>query len=237
MSDTKPKRVLTDEMKAKMLEGRKKANEKRKALKEAEKRLKEEKKEEKAQTKIRKEQAVEQQTREVENLKQAKIEKEKVKARLQVLKNDIMDEAVPDIDPEDGVTYEPSDEADIEMTEEDMMDIVNELTPEEYERLFMKHARKVEKHMPTKETKKLFKDAVKSKFDFNLDLEENIQGMIDYVNHHVAVNTLAAKLIRDQQKEKEEKKLKEEQVVEKAPEVARVEQQIDSNINMLFRLR
>ena len=101
----------------------------------------------------------------------------------------------------------------------------------------MKHARKVEKHMPTKETKKLFKDAVKSKFNFNLDLEENIQGMIDYVNHHVAVNTLAAKLIRDQQKEKEEKKLKEEQVVEKAPEVARVEQQIDSNINMLFRLR
>tara|TARA_R110000772_G_scaffold26889_1_gene68950 strand:+ start:615 stop:1310 length:696 start_codon:yes stop_codon:yes gene_type:complete len=231
MSD-KPKRVLTDEMKQKMLEGRKLANEKRKALKEAEAILKERKKADS----VRAKQAIADQDAQASNNKIAKLEKEKVKRRLNRLKEDVVDVPTTVEEVVSEAIEVVSDSEEEEMTEEDMKNIVDELTDEQYEKLFKKKAKEIEKALP-QEAKKLFKEAVNDKFNFNLNLEDNIKNMIKFVNQHVAVNTLATKIVRDKQKKKEEAQLQKEQVIIKEPEVAKIENTIDTNINMLMNLR
>tara|TARA_R110000737_G_C14577939_1_gene485177 strand:+ start:203 stop:898 length:696 start_codon:yes stop_codon:yes gene_type:complete len=231
MSD-KPKRVLTDEMKKKMLDGRKLANEKRKALKEAEAILKERKKADS----VRAKQAIADQDAQASNNKIAKLEKEKVKRRLNRLKEDVVDVPTTVEEVVSEAIEVVSDSEEEEMTEEDMKNIVDELTDEQYEKLFKKKAKEIEKALP-QEAKKLFKEAVNDKFNFNLNLEDNIKNMIKFVNQHVAVNTLATKIVRDKQKKKEEAQLQKEQVIIKEPEVAKIENTIDTNINMLMNLR
>ena len=201
MPQDKPKKTLTEEQKKKMLEGRKKAHEKRKAEKDA-------LKQKIAKEKELQKQAIQQQRDLLNSQELDKEQKKAVRNKLKELKQPkVVEEEVP-VEVVDAV------EEVAEQVQEVLKDIEDEepplpkspseplvtpvITDEMYEKAFKQQAKVIEKTLP-KEAQKLFKQTT-NKFDFNLSLEDNINGMIEHVKRVVELNTKTAAAIREKQK-------------------------------------
>ena len=192
MGETKK---LTEEQIKKMQEGRKLAFEKRKAEKEQAKKDKEIEREiarlEKLQKKTALEQAINDQKKRKEEQIKAYENRQNKKEKLQNIKM-----KVETLEDNTKVKYP---EINIESEEEDQEDAM-EITEEEFKELYNEKVMKIEKTLPVK-ARKLFRDAT-GKYDYNINLEDNIKRMIkgieDIVNHNARLsNKVVVKIKED----------------------------------------
>lgn len=184
-------RKLSEEQIKKMQEGRRLAFEKRKAEKERAKKDKEVEKEiarlEKLQKKVALEKAIEDQKRRKEEQVKAYESRQAKKEKLHNIKM-----KVDDVE----ISY-PADEIEEEVeSEDDTM----EMTEEEFKEIYNEKVIKIEKSLPVK-ARKMFRDAT-GKYDYNINLQENIERMIkgieEIVNHNARLsNTIKEKIVED----------------------------------------
>ena len=184
-------RKLSEEQIKKMQEGRRLAFEKRKAEKERAKKDKEVEKEiarlEKLQKKVALEKAIEDQKRRKEEQVKAYESRQAKKEKLHNIKM-----KVDDVE----ISY-PADEIEEEVeSEDDTM----EMTEEEFKEIYNEKVIKIEKSLPVK-ARKMFRDAT-GKYDYNINLQENIERMIkgieEIVNHNARLsNTVKEKIVED----------------------------------------
>ena len=182
-------RKLSEEQIKKMQEGRRLAFEKRKAEKERAKKDKEVEKEiarlEKLQKKVALEKAIEDQKRRKEEQVKAYESRQAKKEKLHNIKM-----KVDDVE----ISY-PAEEEEVE-SEDDTM----EMTEEEFKEIYNEKVIKIEKSLPVK-ARKMFRDAT-GKYDYNINLQENIERMIkgieEIVNHNARLsNTIKEKIVED----------------------------------------
>lgn len=241
MPQDKPKKTLTEEQKQKMLDGRKKAHEKRQAEKNA---LKDKIKKEKELQK----EAIQQQRDLLASQELDKEQKRAVRNKLKELKQppapvEVAEEVVSTATEAVEEVAEKVQEvlAEIEqptsatLPKSPSEPIPPVITDEMYEKEFKKQSKVIEKTLP-KEVQKLFKQTT-NKFNFNLSLEENINGMIEHVKQVVSLNAKTASVVRDRQKLQEAKRLEEELIVSKRLEDEKSAQRIDDQLQSLFNLR
>tara|TARA_R110000824_G_scaffold81460_1_gene204812 strand:+ start:2411 stop:3070 length:660 start_codon:yes stop_codon:yes gene_type:complete len=212
----KPKRVITADQQEKMRIGRQKAYEERKLKKEAQTK---EKRDTKEKQKAIQQQALQQQKDRRSNLKSAIEKRQEQKAKLATLKPQkkvVIDEEAEFFEPD--IILSPVEE------EED-----REPTDQEYKEKFAEEAENLIKTLPHG-SKQLFRKATR-KFDYNLSVEDNIKGMIDYVKMVVQHNITTAQQVKAAI---ETKALKENEAVQEIPEVVEAEQIIESKMNYLM---
>ncbi len=183
-------RKLSEEQIKKMQEGRKLAFERKKAEKERAKKDKEVEKEivrlEKLQKKVALEKAIEDQKRRKEEQVRVYENRQSKKSKLHNIKMKIDDVEISY--PEEDLEEEIEEDETMEMTEEEFKDIYNEKVI------------KIEKSLPVK-ARKMFRDAT-GKYDYNVNLQENIERMIkgieEIVNHNARLsNTIKEKIVED----------------------------------------
>ncbi len=183
-------RKLSEEQIKKMQEGRKLAFERKKAEKERAKKDKEVEKEivrlEKLQKKVALEKAIEDQKRRKEEQVRVYENRQSKKSKLHNIKMKIDDVEISY--PEKDLEEEIEEDETMEMTEEEFKDIYNEKVI------------KIEKSLPVK-ARKMFRDAT-GKYDYNVNLQENIERMIkgieEIVNHNARLsNTIKEKIVED----------------------------------------
>ncbi len=183
-------RKLSEEQIKKMQEGRKLAFERKKAEKERAKKDKEVEKEivrlEKLQKKVALEKAIEDQKRRKEEQVRVYENRQSKKSKLHNIKMKIDDVEISY--PEEDLEEEIEEDETMEMTEEEFKDIYNEKVI------------KIEKSLPIK-ARKMFRDAT-GKYDYNVNLQENIERMIkgieEIVNHNARLsNTIKEKIVED----------------------------------------
>ncbi len=183
-------RKLSEEQIKKMQEGRKLAFERKKAERERAKKDKEVEKEivrlEKLQKKVALEKAIEDQKRRKEEQVRVYENRQSKKSKLHNIKMKIDDVEISY--PEEDLEEEIEEDETMEMTEEEFKDIYNEKVI------------KIEKSLPVK-ARKMFRDAT-GKYDYNVNLQENIERMIkgieEIVNHNARLsNTIKEKIVED----------------------------------------
>jgi len=183
-------RKLSEEQIKKMQQGRKMAFERKKAEKERAKKDKEVEKEivrlEKLQKKVALEKAIEDQKRRKEEQVRVYENRQSKKSKLHNIKMKIDDVEISY--PEEDLEEEIEEDETMEMTEEEFKDIYNEKVI------------KIEKSLPVK-ARKMFRDAT-GKYDYNVNLQENIERMIkgieEIVNHNARLsNTIKEKIVED----------------------------------------
>ena len=190
MAETKK---LSEEQIKKMQEGRKLAFEKRKAEREQAKKDKEIEREiarlEKLQKKTALEQAINDQKKRKEEQIKAYENRQNKKEKLQNIKM-----KVETLDDNTKVKYP---EINIE-SEEDQEEAM-EITEEEFKELYDEKVIKIEKTLPVK-ARKLFRDAT-GKYDYNINLEDNIKRMIkgieEIVNHNARLSNKVVEKIKE----------------------------------------
>lgn len=215
----KPKRVITADQQEKMRIGRQKAYEERKLKKETQTK---EKRNTKEKQKAIQQQALQEQKDRRKNLKTAIEKRQEQKAKLADLKPQ---KKVKIID-EEAEFFEPDI---LSPLPEDSDEDLGEPTNEEYKQKFQEEAENMINTLP-RGSKGLFRKATK-KFDYNLSVEDNIKGMIDYVKMVVQHNITTAQNVKATI---ESKALKENQLVQEIPEVVEAEQIIESKMNYLM---
>lgn len=243
MPEDKPKKTLTEEQKQKMLEGRKKAHLKRQLEKNA---LKDKIKKEKELQK----EAIQQQRDLLASQELDREQKRAVRNKLKELKQppsatlptpaseageEIVSEATEAVEEVAEKVQEVLAEIEQPLPKSPSEPIPPVITDEMYEKEFKKQSKVIEKTLP-KEVQKLFKQTT-NKFNFNLSLEENINGMIEHVKKVVSVNAQTASAVRERQKLQEAKRLEEELIVSKRLEDEKSSQRIDDQLQSLFNLR
>ena len=178
-----------------------------------------EKRDTKEKQKAIQQQALQEQKDRRKNLKSAIEKRQEQKAKLEALKPQ---KKVVIID-EEAEFYEPDILSPVEEEED------REPTNEEYKQKFQEEAENLIDTLP-RGSKGLFRKATK-KFDYNLSVEDNIKGMIDYVKMVVQHNITRAQQVKATI---ESKALKENQAIQEIPEVVEAEQIIESKMNYLM---
>ncbi len=184
-------RKLSEEQIKKMQEGRRLAFERKKAEKERAKKDKEVEKEiarlEKLQKKVALEKAIEDQKKRKEEQVKAYENRQAKKSKLHNIKM-----KVDDVE----ISYPAEDLQEEIESEDDTM----EMTEEEFRQIYNEKVVKIEKALPVK-ARKMFRDAT-GKYDYNVNLQDNIERMIkgieEIVNHNARLsNTIKEKIVED----------------------------------------
>ena len=194
----KPKRVLTDEQKKKMLEGRRRKAEERKLQKEKDKENKDldkiKAKELKEINKKLELEAIQQQKDRIELLNVSKRKKSEMRGKLRFCKNN--PQAIEDMEQllseiENKENTKKNIDLEIKEIKVEMESKKHELSKDEenevYKRVFEKEALKIEKSLPI-ECREVFRSET-NKFDFNLNLSDNINSMISNIENTIKKNT------------------------------------------------
>lgn len=209
-------RKLTEEQIKKMQEGRRLANERKKKEKENAKKEKEVEREiarlEKLQKKVALEEALENQKKRKEEQLKAFENREAKKSKLKNIKMKIDDVEL---------SY-PQDEDDDE--DEDENEDAMEITEEDFKKIYDEKVEKIENSLPIK-ARKLFKDAT-GKFDYNINLEDNINRMIKNIEEIVYHNAKVSQTIKD--------KIVEDIKPNSVEKISNEQMKIEENVNQMI---
>ena len=209
-------RKLTEEQIKKMQEGRRLANERKKKEKENAKKEKEVEREiarlEKLQKKVALEEALENQKKRKEEQLKAFENREAKKSKLKNIKMKIDDVELSYPQDEDEDEDEDENEDAIEITEED------------FKKIYDEKVEKIENSLPIK-ARKLFKDAT-GKFDYNINLEDNINRMIKNIEEIVYHNAKVSQTIKD--------KIVEDIKPNSVEKISNEQMKIEENVNQMI---
>jgi len=209
-------RKLTEEQIKKMQEGRRLANERKKKEKENAKKEKEVEREiarlEKLQKKVALEEALENQKKRKEEQLKAFENREAKKSKLKNIKMKIDDVEL---------SY-PQDEDEDE--DEDENEDAMEITEEDFKKIYDEKVEKIENSLPIK-ARKLFKDAT-GKFDYNINLEDNINRMIKNIEEIVYHNAKVSQTIKD--------KIVEDIKPNSVEKISNEQMKIEENVNQMI---
>tara|TARA_R110000822_G_scaffold22213_7_gene70015 strand:+ start:6500 stop:7270 length:771 start_codon:yes stop_codon:yes gene_type:complete len=242
---TKAKRVLSDEQKAKMLEGRRKAAEIKKAqkaiLKNEKIKEKENDKKQKVKNKELELQAIQQQKDRIEVLNISKKKKSEMRGRLRFCKNnpELIGEVEEMIQAIENKNNEKKNiDLEIKEIQLEINDKKQELTEDEenevYKKVWDKEAKRIELTIP-EESRSIFR-AETEKFDFNLSLSDNINKMIKNVEAKIQSNTAIVSAVNAEINETEDVINRNKELIQEKEKQDR-NKRINSKLQMLYSLR
>tara|TARA_R110002167_G_scaffold80385_1_gene220975 strand:- start:1300 stop:2040 length:741 start_codon:yes stop_codon:yes gene_type:complete len=246
MSDKpKVKRILTDEQKAKMLEGRRKASALKREQKEKDKNekviAKENDKKQKIKDRELELQAIQQQKDRIEVLNVSKKKKSEMRGKLRFCKNnpELIDEVEIMIQAIENKNNEKKNiDLEIKEIQTEIKDKQQELTEDEenevYKRVWDKEAKRIELSIP-EESRSIFRTETE-KFDFNLSLSDNITKMIKNVESKIQSNTEIVDAITTEISETENTINKNKEIVQEREKKER-EKKINAKLQQLYSLR
>tara|TARA_R110001606_G_scaffold9721_3_gene41735 strand:+ start:359 stop:1117 length:759 start_codon:yes stop_codon:yes gene_type:complete len=241
----KVKKVLSDEQKAKMLEGRRRAAAIKKEQKEKNKQEKVELKENEKKQKIKDRelelQAIQQQKDRIDVLNISKKKKSEMRGKLRFCKNNpnLIDEVEQMIQEIENKNNEKKNiDLEIKEIQTEIKDKQQELTEDEenevYKRVWDREAKRIELTIP-EQSRSIFR-AETEKFDFNLCLSENINKMIKNVEKKIQSNTEIASAINTEINATEDEINKNKELVQ-VKEKRNREKKINSKLQQLYSLR
>ena len=244
-SAAKAKRTLTDEQKAKMLEGRRKASALKKQQKEKDKIEKAEAKENDKKQKIKDRelelQAIQQQKDRIEVLNISKKKKSEMRGKLRFCKNnpELINEVEQMILQIENKNNEKKNiDLEIKEIQTEIKDKQQELTEDEetevYKRVWDKEAKRIELSIP-EESRSIFR-AETEKFDFNLSLSDNINKMIKNVEAKIQSNTEVVSAINTEINETEDEINKKKELTQEREKQNR-NKRINAKLQQLYSLR
>tara|TARA_R110000823_G_scaffold139690_5_gene269720 strand:+ start:3716 stop:4483 length:768 start_codon:yes stop_codon:yes gene_type:complete len=241
----KVKRILTDEQKAKMLEGRRKASALKKQQKEKDKNektiAKENDKKEKIKNRELELQAIQQQKDRIEVLNVSKRKKSEMRGKLRFCKNN--PELINDVEQmileiENKNNEKKNIDLEIKEIQTEIKDKQQELTEDEenevYKRVWDKEAKRIELTIP-EESRGIFR-AETEKFDFNLSLSSNINKMIKNIEDKIQSNTEIVDCIASEINRTEDTINRNKEIVQEKEKKER-EKKINSKLQLLYTLR
>jgi hypothetical protein len=231
----KPKRTLTDEQKAKMLEGRRKKEKIEKAE------AKENDKKQKIKDRELELQAIQQQKDRIEVLNISKKKKSEMRGKLRFCKNnpELIDEVEQMIQAIENKNNEKKTiDLEIKEIQTEIKDKQQELTKDEenevYKRVWDKEAKRIELTIP-EQSRSIFR-AETEKFDFNLSLSDNINKMIKNVEQKIQTNTEVVSAVNKEINETEDEINKNKELVQEMEKRER-EKKINAKLQQLYSLR